>query len=368
MIEIAEPTTSLSSTNQALPVPVLNSVSIQVPTSTTSGDPTTPAVITITNMTLIRLGVLLEGFVQHLTTKNPHASTGQTYGKRLRFFLAWLRHRTQDGPRQLDRLEFDAYRQYLDQRFRSPLAKNGYLVAVRQFTKFIAGYFPGTINQAEFVKGWSGSRDHTRRHLPVDDAKALLHALQTDGRKTEIQRRRNVALGYLMLKTGLRQIEISRAQIEYLQEDVPGKTWRLWVQGKGRTSADDYVRLVPDVYEKIQSYLTLRMPGLNGRAPLFTTTACYDRAGNVLSPEGRPLSTRAINRIITEGLLLAGAKKPGIVAHSLRHSTPTYALLNKANPIQVQRMMRHKHYATTEVYVKDVQRMIDGAEDSVTQI
>ena len=95
---------------------------------------------------------------------------------------------------------------------------------------------------------------------------------------------------------------------------------------------------------------------------------CFDSIGSVLTPAERPLSTRTIHRITIEGLLLAGVKKPGIVVHSLRHSTPTFALLNDANPTRVQKMMRHQHYATTEIYVEEVQRLLEGTEDAVTQI
>lgn len=105
-----------------------------------------------------------------------------------------------------------------------------------------------------------------------------------------------------------------------------------------------------------------------GSDPLFASTACVDRGGNVVTPAGQRLSTRAIHRSITEGLLLAGVKKPGIVVHSLRHSTPTFALLNDANPTRVQKMMRHKHYATTEIYVEEVQKLLEGSEEAVTQI
>ena len=59
---------------------------------------------------------------------------------------------------------------------------------------------------------------------------------------------------------------------------------------------------------------------------------------------------------------LGGVKKPGIVVHSLRYSTPTFALLNDANPMWVQRMMRHKHYATTEIYVEEVQKLLEGSK------
>jgi hypothetical protein len=30
--------------------------------------------------------------------------------------------------------------------------------------------------------------------------------------------------------------------------------------------------------------------------------------------------------------------------------------------------MRHQHYATTEIYVEEVQRLLEDAEEAVTQI
>ena len=61
-------------------------------------------------------------------------------------------------------------------------------------------------------------------------------------------------------------------------------------------------------------------------------------------------------------------KKPGIVIHSLRHSTPTFGLLNDANPTLVQKVMRHQHYATTKIYVEEVQKLLERAEEAVIQI
>ena len=77
-------------------------------------------------------------------------------------------------------------------------------------------------------------------------------------------------------------------------------------------------------------------------------------------PHKRGTTPRAIHRIITEGLLLADVKKPGIVVHSLRLSTPIFALFNDANPTRVQKMMRHQHYAITESYVEEVRRLLEA--------
>jgi site-specific recombinase XerD len=343
-----------------------------VPLATTTlrrvGGEVPPVCLQLSSSTLMGLRVYLDEFARQLAQQKPMSTTARTYFKRGRAFIAWLEQERDPPLRRLDRLCLEAYRASLDERFSNLRTKNGYLTAVRQFLTWLVPLHPGLVNPADFVQGWCCSRQHTRRHLPVEDAKTLLRALESDSRKTELQRARNVAMAYLMLKTGLRTIEVSRARIEHLQELVPGEKWRLWVHGKGRASADESVQVLKAVHERITAYLALRPGLLQGSDPLFATTACYDRGGNVVTEAGQRLSTRAIHRIITEGLLLAGVKKPGIVVHSLRHSTPTFALLNDANPTRVQKMMRHQHYATTEIYVEEVQRLLEGAEDAVTQI
>ncbi len=343
-----------------------------VPLATTwlrrAGGEVPPVCLVLSHVTLIGVRVYLDEFARQLTQQKPGSTTARTYFKRGRFFISWLEQGREPHHRRLDRGCLEAYRAFLDRRFPNLRTKNGYLTAVRQFLGWLVPLHPGLVNAADFIQGWTCSRQHTRRHLPVEDAKALLAVLEADPRKTELQRARNVGMAYLMLKTGLRTIEVSRARIEHLQELVPGERWRLWVHGKGRASADESVQVLKEVYERIQAYLGLRPNPLQGSDPLFATTACFDRGGNVVTAAGKRLSTRAIHRIITEGLLLAGVKKPGIVVHSLRHSTPTFALLNDANPTRVQKMMRHQHYATTEIYVEEVQKLLEGAEEAVTQI
>lgn len=59
----------------------------------------------------------------------------------------------------------------------------------------------------------------------------LLSQLVTDARHTPLQRVWNDTMAYLMLKPGIRTIEVSWARIEHLHELVPGEKWRLWVHG-----------------------------------------------------------------------------------------------------------------------------------------
>lgn len=318
---------------------------------------------------LIRVELEIDRFCQDLTrVGRVRPSTVQTYQKRLRFFLAWLKTLPSDPPWAWSLELMYAYRSHLEQTLRSPRAMNGYVVALRQFGTSLKALYQRPMDPAEFIKGWTTNRAPQRRPLPVADAKKLLVQLATDPRHTSLQRLRNEALAYLMLKTGLREIEISRATVEDLQPGEPGQYWRLYVHGKGRLMADEWVKVLPEVHEKIEAYLECRDGTLPPSAPLFATTARLKRDGTTRTSAGRPLGTRSIQRIITEGLLLAEAKHPGIVVHSLRHSAATYATLNGAPPSQVQRMMRHKHYGTTEHYVREAQQMLEGAEGKITQI
>jgi len=87
-------------------------------------------------------------------------------------------------------------------------------------------------------------------------------------------------MGYLMIKTGLRDVEVSRATIHDLQVGEPGKYWRLYVHGKGRARADEWVKVLPEVYDKIAAYLAALGQNLDPKAPLFATTAPPKKDGS----------------------------------------------------------------------------------------
>ncbi|NGZ07837.1 MAG: hypothetical protein CV088_00395 [Nitrospira sp. LK70] len=76
------------------------------------------------------------------------------------------------------------------------------------------------------------------------DTRRLLSQLATDAWHAPLYHLRNDAVASLMLQTGLRTIEVSRARIEHLQEHVLSEKWKLWVHGKRRGSADESVQVL----------------------------------------------------------------------------------------------------------------------------
>jgi len=59
-----------------------------------------------------------------------------------------------------------------------------------------------------------------------------------------------------MLKTGVREIEVLRANYMDYQTAQDGKN--LWVQGKGRADKDEFVVIVPEVQTLLETYLFKR--------------------------------------------------------------------------------------------------------------
>ena len=67
---------------------------------------------------------------------------------------------------------------------------------------------------------------------------------------------RNYVILVLILSTGLRTIEVSRANIEDVR--INGNNKILLIQGKGHLEKDAYVKLTDEVCELIQIYLNKR--------------------------------------------------------------------------------------------------------------
>ena len=121
----------------------------------------------------------------------------------------------------------------------------------------------------------------------------------------------------LMLRTGLRTIEVSRADIGDIVSKRGRRILKVW--GKGHSEKDDFVVLTNEAYKPIKDYLKHR-PEAGPEEPLF---ACEG-----LDSKGRRMSTRRIQAICKEGLRSIGLDGHEYSAHSLRHTTGTQILLN----------------------------------------
>ena len=115
-----------------------------------------------------------------------------------------------------------------------------------------------------------------------------------------------------MLRTGLRTIEIIRADIEDIRQQSGEAI--LWIHGKGRDSKNEFVLLTHEalkpIYEYLQARGRVKEPG-----PLFVSLS--DRNRN------KRLTTRSIRRIVKEHLRDICLDSDRLTAHSLRHTFAT---------------------------------------------
>ena len=195
------------------------------------------------------------------------------------------------------------------------------------------------------------STEYRREALTADEAARLVGELR-DVTATQMRDRLLVSL---VLRTGVRLIELHRANVEdYVPKGSAGGLF--YIQGKGRVATDSFVVIVPLVAKLFDRCLGLR--GLTvPAAPLFVSA----KPGS----HGRRLSVRGIQAILTKYLERAGLKRKRLTAYSLRHTAATLALENGATVQEVQAMLRHASISTTQRYVHAARRITDGAEHAV---
>ena len=158
---------------------------------------------------------------------------------------------------------------------------------------------------------------------------------------------RDYAIVNLMLRTGLRTIEVTRATIGDITFNGEQRTLKVW--GKGKTEGEkgkdwNFVILTDKAYIPIKNYLEATRKGAKAGEPLFTSTSHQN--------SGQQLTTRTVSRICKDGLKAIGLDSREYTAHSLRHTTASSLLEHGINLLEVSHVLRHSSTVTTQIYTK----------------
>ena len=271
--------------------------------------------------------------------------TIQTYTGNIRQFIKWAH---QNGLQRPTRQDILAYRDDLRTRCK-PATVQAYITALRLFFKWTAqaGIYP---NIAEHIKGARLDAGHKKDALNAAQIKDVLDSIDTQPAKGK----RDYSILALMITGGLRDIEVSRANIEDLRQ-LGGSTV-LYIQGKGREERTEYIKIVPAVEKPIREYLKTRRPA-NGQQPLFTSLSNNGK--------GQRLSPKSISAIVKHRLVAAGYDSERLTAHSLRHSAVTLSLIGGLPIEEVQQFARHKNISTTLIYAHNIDRAKNRSEDTI---
>lgn len=213
----------------------------------------------------------------------------------------------------------------------SSLTVGSYITSVRRFYEWTEAnkFYP---NVAKGIKTPKRKQQFKKQPLLPAQATALLNYYQDKAL-------RDYAIITLLLRTGLRTIEVIRASVEDIT--FKGSQRVLLIQGKGRDEKDNFVLLTDKTYQPIAQYLATR-GNINGSEPLFTSTSNNSK--------GERLTTRSISYIAKEGLKAIGLDERAFTAHSLRHTTAVNILRGGGSLEQAQMTLRHSNPATTQIY------------------
>lgn len=282
------------------------------------------------------INVLFIRFINYIDVKPKSA---ETYTKAIKQFNTYIQENNISQPTREDIINF---RDSLKGTHK-PNTIQLYLTAVKLFFKWLEqeGIYK---NVADKVKAPKQDKSHKKSYLTVNQCNKLLET--ANGNK------RDYAILVLMLTTGLRTIEVVRANIEDL--GVIGNQAVLFIQGKGRDDKTDYVKLDVVIDEAIRDYLKTRKTA-KGTEPLFTSDS------NHKTNEGR-LTTRSISRIVKNSLIESGFNSERLTAHSLRHTTAHLNLENGATVEETKELLRHANVSTTYIYINEMNREKNNSE------
>lgn len=284
-----------------------------------------------------------------LLSLDVKATTRKSYEKALRLFFRWAKNSGREAH-CLQREDVISYRdELLCETGHSALTVSLYLSAIRQFYSWLEAEkaYP---NIARGVKTPRHKEEFVKQHLSASQSNGMLayfagkekEARKFSRKKAEVLR--DFAIVNLMLRTGLRTVEVSRLKIQDITFRYGKRILRVW--GKGHDSADDFVPLPDSAWAPVSDYLSTRPDALAGE-PLFISEGYGSGHGH--------LSTRRIQSICKEGLRAIGLDDHAYSAHSLRHTCAVQILKSGGNMYDVKYLLRHRNPATSELYVKSIE-------------
>ena len=299
------------------------------------------------NIAVVKNGLTADTFDKWTAFLDAKPRTVEAYTRAARQFITYL---AEKGIRQPTREDVIAFRDEIAAGHKASTVQN-YIMAIRQFFKWTAttGIYP---NISEHVKGAKLERGFKKDYLTSAQVRKLVNQVDT----STLKGKRDFAILLLMVTTGLRTIEVIRANVEDMR--TVADFTALYVLGKGRDEKAEYVKVEPVVEEAIRAYL-LERGQVKDDEPLFSSIAHRNA--------GKRMTTRSISRIVKEHLREADLVSDRLTAHSLRHTCATLNLLNGGTPEETRQLLRHSSINTTMIYSHALERAKNNSEARIAK-
>ena len=184
-------------------------------------------------------------FIQQLDRSKV---TKESYRRMLNSFDDYMKSNCLQCPKKEDIIVYKYYLKHEKSLSAATIQK--VVVVLRGFFEYLAlnEIYP---NIMLGVRGEKISTNFKRSSLSIKQLQKLLD--KSKKLAVDIEGKRNYAIISLIITTGLRTIEVERANRDDLS--MKNDINILYIQGKGRDDKSDYVKLSDNVYQIIESYL-----------------------------------------------------------------------------------------------------------------
>ena len=278
---------------------------------------------------------LMETF---LSSQDLMDKSRETYRWGLRRFFKWMRKSGRD-LRSMTPADILSFKTSLSKERLTSLTVGAYLTAVRRFygwteTSLI---YP---NIARSIRPPKCRKRFKKTALTPEEASLLLDFMK-------VRSPRDFAIVNLILRTGLRTIEVTRADIGDITRKRGKRVMKVW--GKGAEEKDAFVIIGDPVWEPIKRYLDEREDRGKDK-PLFVTEGKGHR--------GERMSPRSVQRLCKEALRSVGLDGHDYSAHSLRHTTAVTIIRQGGDLNDVQRVLMHASQVTSQVYTASIEQEV----------
>lgn len=287
-------------------------------------------------LTLSTLQGYEESFIDYLDVDDL---TLTTYKVGIENFMIYLKENNISFPTREDII---SYRNHLRETYQDNTV-NSYMTSLRRLFKYLSVkgiYEDLTID----IKGARHSSTPKKQVLTQQQAIDIYNSL------TDLRER---CLYSLLISTGLRGIEVARANIEDIK--IHNGETVLWVQCKKRNAKDEYVKLSNQVLEDIRNYIGNRE---NGSIFISTSNNNY----------GKGVTTKTLRLMIKNIFKRFGLNDNSFSLHSTRRTCATILYNNGVDIYSIQQTLHHQSSQTTQRYINSTTRDNNKSEYIVSNV
>lgn len=293
---------------------------------------------------------IIEAFVLSEDIKD---SSRRTYRESIKRFFKWM-HETGRNLSYMTTADVISYKKYLIESSISELTVRSYLVAVRRFYSWA--------ERNNLYKDIARSVRSPRRSVCLEEEDFLKMDLSEEEsvrllKYFKDKSKRDYAMVNLMLRMGLRTIEVARLNVGWIRTVHGRRRMQVWRKGMDRASTKVTLGLPDPAWLPIEEYLKER-EDISDDQPLFTTEGygSHSNGSAFKAHSNERMSTRLIQMIVKKGLRAIGLDSHEYSAHSLRHTCAVMMLVKGASMNDIQRQLGHASPNTTMIYLKSLER------------